>query len=170
LHWKASKTGGQVVVHSSAWTARGLLAEVDPSVLQRLRRRVMQETEWEMRRHPSERRLRMYAIFLMAREAEIADGLVDLLLERIANRHAIIKQLERPASAAASRSSIPTSRPSPSTRSRPGSARTRLNWRRDRQVARGGAGERDDSQRRVLLARPSATYAGQCKRFVRARR
>ncbi len=132
-------------------------------MLQRLRRRVMQETEWEMRRHPSERRLRMYAIFLMAREAEIADGLVDLLLERIANRHAIIKQLERPASAAASRSSIPTSRPSPSTRSRPGSARTRLNWRRDRQASGDVLRDRARQSRRISSAlRPSSNRRSVC--------
>lgn len=60
---------------------RGLLAGVGPSMIERLRRRVAQETAWEMRRHTPARRLGLYAIFLMMRQSEITDGLVDLLLE-----------------------------------------------------------------------------------------
>ena len=79
---------------------RSLLMDIDARLLQRLRCRVAQETAWEMRRHPPERRLGMYAIFLMAREAEITDGLADLLLETI---HKISTTAERRTMAALAR-------------------------------------------------------------------
>jgi len=79
---------------------RALLAGVGAPVLERFRRRVAQETAWEMRRHSRERRLGMYAIFLMAREVEITDGLVDLLLETI---HKIDVTAERRTTAALAR-------------------------------------------------------------------
>ncbi|TIS62008.1 MAG: DUF4158 domain-containing protein, partial [Mesorhizobium sp.] len=77
-----------------------LLAEIGAPVIERLRRRVAQETAWEMRRHPPARRLGLYAIFLMTREAEITDGLVDLLLETI---HKIDGKAERSTLAALTR-------------------------------------------------------------------
>lgn len=79
---------------------RGMLAEIGPPVIERLRRRAAQETAWEMRRHAPARRLSMYAVFLMAREAEITDGLVDLLLETI---HKIDVKAERSTMAALTR-------------------------------------------------------------------
>ncbi len=79
---------------------RGILAEIGAPVIERLRRRVAQETAWEMRRHAQARRLGMYAVFLMAREAEKIDGLVDLLLETI---HKIGVKAERKAAAAIAR-------------------------------------------------------------------
>jgi TnpA family transposase len=79
---------------------RGLLAEVGAPVIERLRRRVAQETAWEMRRHAPARRLGMFAVFLMEREAEITDGLVDLLLETI---HKIDVKAERTTLAALTR-------------------------------------------------------------------
>ena len=42
-------------------------------LLTELRRRVAHETGWEMRRHPTARRLGLYAIFLAHREREITD-------------------------------------------------------------------------------------------------
>ncbi|MCO6180861.1 Tn3 family transposase [Ciceribacter sp. RN22] len=54
-----------------------------PVLLGELRRRLSHETAWEMRRHPTERQLGLYAIFLAHREQEITDGLVDLLIETV---------------------------------------------------------------------------------------
>lgn len=59
------------------------LIGIGTPVIEHIRRRVSQETSWEMRRHKDKRRLGMYALYLMVREAEITDGLVDLLLETI---------------------------------------------------------------------------------------
>lgn len=50
-------------------------------LLTAFRRRVAHETGRDMRRHPRDRRLGLYAIFLAHREREIIDGLVDLLVE-----------------------------------------------------------------------------------------
>ena len=77
-----------------------VLSEVGAPVIERFRRRVAQETAWEMRRHAQARRLGMYAIFLMAREAEITDGLVDLLVETV---HKIGVTAERRTTAALAR-------------------------------------------------------------------
>lgn len=79
---------------------RGILTEVGAPVIERFRRRVAQETAWEIRRHARARRLGMYAVFLMAREAEITDGLVDLLLETV---HKIGVTAERRTTAALAR-------------------------------------------------------------------
>ncbi|MGI9434932.1 MAG: Tn3 family transposase, partial [Geminicoccaceae bacterium] len=62
---------------------RDRLPEVGGRWIDRVRRRVAQESAWEMRRHPETNRLGLYAVFLMVREAEIVDGLVDLLIETI---------------------------------------------------------------------------------------
>lgn len=79
---------------------RGLLADVGASMIERLRRRVAQETAWEMRRHTPTRRLGLYAIFLMMRQGEITDGLVDLLLETV---HKLDVKAERSTLAALTR-------------------------------------------------------------------
>jgi TnpA family transposase len=71
---------------------RSLLTGMASSWIERFRRRVAQETAWEMRRHACARRLGMYAVFLMAREAEIADSLADLLVETV---HKISLKSER---------------------------------------------------------------------------
>jgi TnpA family transposase len=52
----------------------------DP-VIRILRRRVANETAWRMRQHPDGRRHALYALFLVHRERELTDGLVDLLIE-----------------------------------------------------------------------------------------
>jgi TnpA family transposase len=79
---------------------RGLLADVGTPIIERLRRRVAQETAWEMRRHAPARRLGLYAIFLMMRQSEITDGLVDLLLETV---HKLDVKAERSTLAALTR-------------------------------------------------------------------
>lgn len=79
---------------------RALLAGTGAPVIGRLRRRVGQETGWEMRRHQTPRRLGLYAIFLIARETEIIDDLVDLLIETV---HKIGVKAERKAAQALTR-------------------------------------------------------------------
>lgn len=70
--------------------------------------------------------------------------------ERIADLHGIVKQLERAASVAAPRSSNVTSRPSPSTKSRPGSARLSPSSRpQDRQASRDVLRNRARRSRRI---------------------
>ena len=66
---------------------RAILREVDDGQLEPLRRRVNQDSAWEMRRRPRSRRLGLYAIFLANREAGITDALVDLLIETVHKMH-----------------------------------------------------------------------------------
>lgn len=54
---------------------RPLLTQLGKPWLDRLRRQVASEKASEMRRHAPARRLGLYAVFLMIREAEIVDGL-----------------------------------------------------------------------------------------------
>lgn len=63
-----------------------------PQLLAEFRRRVAHETAWDVLRHPPERQLGLYAIFLGHREQEITDGLVDLLIETV---HKFSKKAER---------------------------------------------------------------------------
>lgn len=79
---------------------RDRLSEVGSRWIDRVRRRVAQESAWEMRRHPETSRLGLYAVFLMVREAEIIDGLVDLLIETI---HKIGGKAERKVAAEVAR-------------------------------------------------------------------
>jgi len=57
-----------------------LLGAIHPDAAKRLRRRVSVEGAWEMRRHPPRIRLPLLAAWTSPREAEIIDGLVDLLI------------------------------------------------------------------------------------------
>ena len=57
------------------------LAGVDQGWVAMLRRRVEGENASEMRRHGEERRLGLYALYLMDRHRRLTDDLVDLLLE-----------------------------------------------------------------------------------------
>ena len=58
-----------------------LLSGVDRGWITQLSRQVEGETAFEMRRHTSERRLGLLAIYLMHRKSQLIDGLVDLMLE-----------------------------------------------------------------------------------------
>ena len=58
----------------------------------RLRRRAAVESAWELRRHPTRIRLPLLAAWVLPREAEIVDGLVELL---IAITHRITVRAER---------------------------------------------------------------------------
>ena len=53
----------------------------DDPVVRLLRRRVGNETAWRMRQRSDDRRHALYALFLANRERELADSLVDLLIE-----------------------------------------------------------------------------------------
>ncbi|WP_373415045.1 hypothetical protein [Ensifer aridi] len=52
-------------------------------LLEQLYRRIGQETAREVRRHREPRRLGLYAIYLVRREREIIDAVVDLLIETV---------------------------------------------------------------------------------------
>ncbi len=58
-----------------------LLGNVDPFWTKMLTRRVEQETAPEMRRHNKEHRLGLFVVFLMSRQSQMTDRLVDLLIE-----------------------------------------------------------------------------------------
>jgi hypothetical protein len=71
-----------------------------PTASRSFRRRVANETPWEMRRHPAGRRHALYALYLAHREREITDGLTDLLIEtvhRIASqaKHTVVKRIAK---------------------------------------------------------------------------
>ena len=69
-----------------------MFADFADPVSRAYRRRVANETAWRMRQHPEGRRQALYAIFLAYREREIADGLIDLLIEIV---HKIATQSKR---------------------------------------------------------------------------
>jgi TnpA family transposase len=52
-----------------------------PELIRRFRRRVATEAVWELRRHPERIRLPLLVFYCVPREAQIIDGLVELLLE-----------------------------------------------------------------------------------------
>jgi TnpA family transposase len=60
---------------------KAALPDLGDPIARMLRRRVVNETAWAMRRHPDDRRHALYALFLAHRERELTDGLVDLLVE-----------------------------------------------------------------------------------------
>ena len=57
------------------------LGGVHPDLVKRFRRRAAVESAWELRRHPDRIRLPLLAFYCVPREAEIVDGLVDLLIQ-----------------------------------------------------------------------------------------
>ena len=59
---------------------RGLLSGLHPDAAKRLRRRAAVESAWELRRHPRRIRLPLLAAWILPREAEIVDALVELLI------------------------------------------------------------------------------------------
>ena len=58
-----------------------LLRGVHPEQIKRFRRRVAIETAWELRRHPVRIRLPLLAFWCGPRQAEVIDGLVELLIQ-----------------------------------------------------------------------------------------
>ena len=61
--------------------APDLLRGLHPDLIARFRRRATVETAWELRRHPEHIRLPLLAFFCVPREAEVVDGLVELLIQ-----------------------------------------------------------------------------------------
>jgi hypothetical protein len=59
---------------------RDLLRGLHPGLVRRFRRRAAVETAWELRRHPDRIRLPLLAFWCVPREAEVVDGLVELLI------------------------------------------------------------------------------------------
>jgi TnpA family transposase len=59
----------------------GLLRGVHPDQVKRFRRRAAVESAWELRRHPERIRLALLAFWSAPREAEVVDGLVELLIQ-----------------------------------------------------------------------------------------
>ncbi|WP_420584043.1 Tn3 family transposase [Ruegeria sp.] len=57
------------------------LAGIDPSWIAMLCRRVERENASEMRRHSDDRRIGLYALYLMDRQKRLTDDLIDLFLE-----------------------------------------------------------------------------------------
>ncbi len=85
------KVSGRLSFIRSLALPRSMISKIGPYWREKYRRRVAQEAACEMRRHTINRRLGMYVIFLIEREAELADGLTDLLLE---TTHKISKKAE----------------------------------------------------------------------------
>jgi TnpA family transposase len=78
----------------------GLLPGGGDAVSRSFRRRVANETPWEMRRHPAGRRHALYALYLGHREREITDGLIDLLIETVHRitsqaKHTVVKRIAK---------------------------------------------------------------------------
>lgn len=71
---------------------RDMLRGVGKPWIDQIVRRVGGEKASEMRRHTPRRQLGLYAVFLMVREAQIIDGMLDLLVETI---HKISVRLKR---------------------------------------------------------------------------
>lgn len=62
---------------------RDLLSTAGKTWIDQIVRRVGAEKASEMRRHARRRQLGLYTVFLMIREAQIIDGMIDLLVETI---------------------------------------------------------------------------------------
>jgi len=58
-----------------------ILKRHHPELIKRFRRRVATEAAWELRRHPDHIRLPLLVFYCVPRQAEIVDGLIELLLE-----------------------------------------------------------------------------------------
>jgi Domain of unknown function (DUF4158) len=58
-----------------------VLKQHHSELIKRFRRRVATEAAWELRRHPDQIRLPLLVFYCVPREAEIADGLIELLME-----------------------------------------------------------------------------------------
>lgn len=57
-----------------------LLSNLKPALIEKYRLRAGSEDVWELRRHSKSRRLALLSFYCIPREAEIIDGLVDLLI------------------------------------------------------------------------------------------
>ena len=78
---KLTATLGKLDIVRSLRLPPDILKPHHPELIQRFRRRVATESVWELRRHPERIRLPLLVFYCAPREAEIIDGLVELLLE-----------------------------------------------------------------------------------------
>jgi len=59
----------------------GILKPFHAEMIRRFRRRAATESAWELRRHPDEIRLPLLVFYCVPREADLVDGLVELLIQ-----------------------------------------------------------------------------------------
>nr|WP_234841188.1 DUF4158 domain-containing protein [Sinorhizobium meliloti] len=62
---------------------RDILSTTGKAWVEQTVRRVAGEKAWEMRRHAPARQIGLYAIYLLSREAQLTDAMVDLLIETV---------------------------------------------------------------------------------------
>ncbi|WP_010661783.1 Tn3 family transposase [Brucella anthropi] len=62
---------------------RDILSTTGKAWVEQIVRRVAGEKAWEMRRHTPARQIGLYAIYLLSREAQLTDAMVDLLIETV---------------------------------------------------------------------------------------
>ncbi|MCC6478335.1 Tn3 family transposase (plasmid) [Aminobacter sp. SR38] len=60
-----------------------ILSTTGKAWVEQIVRRVAGEKAWEMRRHTPARQIGLYAIYLLSREAQLTDAMVDLLIETV---------------------------------------------------------------------------------------
>jgi len=72
---------GKLELLRSLALSPNLLRGVHPEQIKRFRRRVAIETAWELRRHPDRIRLPLLAFWCGPGQAEVIDGLVELLIQ-----------------------------------------------------------------------------------------
>ncbi len=71
---------------------KGLLTGLNPDLIGNYRQRVALENSWELKRHPDQIRHPLLIFYCLSREAEVIDGLVELLIQVI---HRIGARAER---------------------------------------------------------------------------
>jgi TnpA family transposase len=69
-----------------------LLADLKPNLIDNYRQRVARENSWELKRHPDHIRYPLLVFYCLSREAEVIDGLVELLIQVV---HRIGARAER---------------------------------------------------------------------------
>jgi hypothetical protein len=75
-----------------------LLAGLHPDLIDNYRQRLSRENSWELKRHPDRIRYPLLIFYCLSREAEVIDGLVELLIQVVHQigaraEHKVIKEL-----------------------------------------------------------------------------
>jgi hypothetical protein len=71
---------------------KGVLTGLNSDLIDNYRQRVAQENSWELKRHPDQIRYSLLIFYCLSREAEVIDGLVELLIQVV---HRIGARAER---------------------------------------------------------------------------
>ena len=79
--WRACSPRLTSLTLSARSRCRLTYCAVHADLVKRFRRRAAVETAWELRRHPEGTRLPLLVFYCLPREAEIVDGLVELLIQ-----------------------------------------------------------------------------------------